>query len=185
MIGQRVRELRKRKNMTLRELAAELEIPFTTLGNYERGDRSPDFGFVLDVAKYFNVSIDFLTKGDDHINYDEYLVSRYTKDINTMLNKANPEVREKILDIHDQIFFITCEHAVSGASKPNNKELELVQQIVNFLLRMKNNFGMGIKEDGFTPSTKFELAKLYLKEKQDIDKSFNELFELHIERSIK
>ncbi|TDL75436.1 XRE family transcriptional regulator [Rhodococcus qingshengii] len=38
MLGERIRELRKRKNMTLRELATELGIPITTPGNYERGD---------------------------------------------------------------------------------------------------------------------------------------------------
>ncbi|MEY8192976.1 helix-turn-helix domain-containing protein [Peribacillus simplex] len=182
MLGERIRELRKRKKMTLRELAAELGIPFTTLGNYERGDRNPDLGIVLEIANYFEVSMDYLTKRDNIANYDEYKVNSYTEDINKMLSKADPDVREQLLKIHDQIFVLTCEHAVS---KPDNKELDQLQQIFNIIIKMKNSFGMGIKKGGFSPSEKYELLKLFLKEKQEIDKSFSELFEIYIERSIK
>jgi transcriptional regulator with XRE-family HTH domain len=182
MLGERIRELRKRKNMTLRELASELGIPFTTLGNYERGDRSPDFGTVLEIAKYFGVSMDYLTKGDEVVSYDEYQVNSYNDDFHQMLIKAEPNVREKILKINNQIFFLTSEHAIS---KPDNKELDHLHEIFNFILRMKNSFGLGTKKGGFSPSDKYELLKLFLKEKQEIDKTFNELFEIYIERSIK
>lgn len=182
MIGERIRELRKRKNLTLRELAAELEIPFTTLGNYERGDRQPDFDFVLNVAKYFGVSMDYLTRADDLIDYDKYQINSYSKDVETMMNQADPIARERMLGIHDTLFFLMVEHAVS---KPNNKELELLQQILSSISKMKNGFGLAIKKNGVSPTVKYEWAKLYLKEKQDIDKYFNELLEVYIERSIK
>lgn len=182
MVGERIRHLRKSKNMTLRELAHELGIPFTTLGNYERGDRQPDFQLVLDIANYFGISMDYLTRGDEVINYEDHKVSRYTEDINELVSKAEPEAREKILDLLDQMFLITAEYALGN---PNNKELELLLQIVNSISKMKNGFGMGIKKGGFSSATKFDLAKLYLKEKPEIDKMFNELFELYIERSVK
>ncbi|MEH7085135.1 helix-turn-helix transcriptional regulator [Neobacillus drentensis] len=179
MIGERIRELRKRKNMTLRELASELGIPFTTLGNYERGDRSPDFGLVLEIAKYFGVSMDYLTRGDDIVNFDEYQVIRYTEDFNQMLSKAEPSVREQILKIHDILFFLTCDHAIG---KQENKELDHLQKIFNSILKAKNGFGMGIKKGGLSPSEKYELLKLALKEKEEIDRSLNELFEIYIEK---
>ncbi|MEW4231644.1 helix-turn-helix domain-containing protein [Priestia megaterium] len=182
MLGARIRELRKRKNMTLRELASELGIPFTTLGNYERGDRSPDFATVLEIAKYFGVSMDYLTKKDEVVNYDEYQVNRYNEDFHQMLIKAEPNVKEKILKISDQIFSLTSEHAIDN---PHNKELDYLHEIINFILRMKNSFGMGIKNGGLSPSDKYELLKLFLKEKPEIDKIFNELFEIYIERHIK
>lgn len=182
MIGERIRELRKRKNLTLRELAAELEIPFTTLGNYERGDRQPDFDFVLNVAKYFGVSMDYLTRAENLIDYVEYQTNSYSKDVERMINQAEPNLREKMLDIHDKLFFLMVEHTVFN---PNNKELDLLQQILSSISKMKNGFGLAINKDGVSPTTKYEWAKLYLKEKQDIDKYFNELLEVYIERSIK
>jgi transcriptional regulator with XRE-family HTH domain len=180
VIGERIRELRKRKKLTLRELAADLGIPFTTLGNYERGDRQPDFGFVLDVANYFGVSMDYLTRGDDVIDYDEHKVKSYARDVEEMLSKADPIVREQILDLHDHLFLITCQHALSNK---NDKELVLLNQIFLSISKMKNGFGLGVQKGGFQPITKYELSKLYLKEKQEIDKYFNDLFEIYIERS--
>lgn len=179
MIGERIRELRKRRNMTLRELASELGIPFTTLGNYERGDRSPDFGLVLEIAKYFGVSMDYLTRGDDIVNFNEYQVIRYTEDFNQMLSKTEPGVREQILKIHDILFFLTCDHAIG---RQENKELDYLQKIFNSILKAKNGFGMGIKKGGFSPSEKYELLKLAQKEKEEIGKSLNELFEIYIEK---
>jgi hypothetical protein len=55
--------------------------------------------------------MDYLTKGDDVVNNDEHQLNRYAGDIHQMLSKAKPEVIEQILKIHDQIFFITSEHA--------------------------------------------------------------------------
>lgn len=182
MIGSRIRELRKERNMTLRELADALGVPFTTLGNYERGDRKPDLQFILDISKYFGVSMDFLARKDGITSYEDYKVVNYSEDVTKMLNKADPEVRQKILNIHDQLFLITCEHAISGS---NNNELEILENLLNSITKMKQGFGIGIKKGGFSPSTKFELAKSYLKEKEEIDKYFNQLFEIYIDRSVK
>jgi transcriptional regulator with XRE-family HTH domain len=49
--------------MTLRELATELGIPITTPGIYERGDRSPDFDFVLEIANILEFQWITLQKG--------------------------------------------------------------------------------------------------------------------------
>lgn len=61
MFGERIRTLRKERNMTLRDLAEKLNIPFTTLGNYEREDREPNVSTFLALSDFFGVSIDYLT----------------------------------------------------------------------------------------------------------------------------
>lgn len=182
MIGSKIRKLRQERKMTLRQLADELQVPFTTLGNYERGDRPPDFQFVLSVAQYFGVPINYFSQEDEVDSIDKYKAKDFAVDFNNLVSKADPEVRKQILDIFDQLFLITCEHAVSEV---NNKELLLLQQLINFISRMKNGFGLGIKKGGFSPSAKFELTKIYLKEKQDIDKCLNELLEIYLDRSIR
>ncbi|MDR7207953.1 helix-turn-helix domain-containing protein [Priestia megaterium] len=182
MIGTKIRNLRKERKMTLRELADALGVPFTTLGNYERGDRKPDLQFLLDISKYFGVSMDFLTRTDEIPSYEDYKVVSYIEDTNEMLNKANPEIRKKILEIYDQLFLITCEHAITP---PNNNELEILESLFNSIIKMKQGFGIGLKKDGFSPSTKFELAKSYIEEKEKIDKYLNQLFKIYIERSVK
>lgn len=178
MIGERVRHLRKEKNMTLRQLADALGVPLTTLGNYERGDRKPDFQFFLDVANYFGVSMDYLTGRNEIKTPTAYQINNYPQDIATLLNNADPEVRKKLLDIHEKLYLIIVERVIAGH---DNEELELLQQILNFIYRMKNGFGYGVNEGGFSYSTKLELTKLFLKEKPDFDKLLTNLFDIYLE----
>ena len=60
------RELRKEKNLTLKELSSELKkkdvllIASDTLGKYERGLREPKLETWQALAKYFNVPVPYL-----------------------------------------------------------------------------------------------------------------------------
>ena len=69
MFPDRLRELRKGRNITLENLAEEMnkhlepgQKPNTAaqIGNWERGDRSPSYIEVRKLADFFNVSMDFL-----------------------------------------------------------------------------------------------------------------------------
>ncbi|ATP35098.1 helix-turn-helix domain-containing protein [Ligilactobacillus salivarius] len=61
-----IRELRKEKNLTLKELSSELKkndillIASDTLGKYERGEREPKLETWQALAKYFNVPVPYL-----------------------------------------------------------------------------------------------------------------------------
>lgn len=61
-----IRELRKEKNLTLKELSSELKkkdillIASDTLGKYERGEREPKLKTWQALAKYFNVPVSYL-----------------------------------------------------------------------------------------------------------------------------
>ena len=179
IIGQRIRELRKRRNMTLRDLATELDIPFTTLGNYERGDRQPDLDLLISIADFFGVTMDYLTRGDKFTNLDEFNAIEYTKDLDKLLSLVRPEIRDQYLKIYDELFSIIIENAVNNR---DSKELILLEQILNFIYRMKFSF----KEDEiekYSVSTKYEVTKVYLKEKRELDKLIDELFEIYLERN--
>ena len=58
--GDILRELLDDRDITQKQLATELNIAPTTLGNYFRNDREPDFDTLKLLAKYFNVSTDYL-----------------------------------------------------------------------------------------------------------------------------
>lgn len=62
MYGKKLRRLRKSRKMTMREMGAELNIPFTTLGNYEREDREPNIKTLILLADYFKVKVDDLIR---------------------------------------------------------------------------------------------------------------------------
>ncbi|RDG17999.1 XRE family transcriptional regulator [Leuconostoc pseudomesenteroides] len=61
----RLRELRKEQGMTQQKIADEMLITQRTLARYESGEREPRLPMVLDLADYFEVSIDYLVGRSD------------------------------------------------------------------------------------------------------------------------
>ncbi len=55
-----LRELLEDNDITQKQLADDINIGVTTIGNYARGLREPDFDTLKLFAKYFNVSTDYL-----------------------------------------------------------------------------------------------------------------------------
>ena len=56
----RLKELRKKNNVTLQKLADYLHIANSAISQYENEKREPSFDIVSKIADYFNVSIDYL-----------------------------------------------------------------------------------------------------------------------------
>ena len=65
MFAQRIRELRKSKGMTQRQLADLLYIDCSTVTKWETGKANPDFDKQQKLATIFNVSIDYLIGRED------------------------------------------------------------------------------------------------------------------------
>lgn len=59
-IGQNIKNLRERKGMTQKELAAALGITRSALSTYEVGIREPNHATTIAIAKLFNVTLDEL-----------------------------------------------------------------------------------------------------------------------------
>lgn len=58
--GDNLRTLIEERNMTQKELAIDLHMAPSTLGSYVQNTREPDFSTLKALAKYFDVSIDYL-----------------------------------------------------------------------------------------------------------------------------
>lgn len=59
--GDRLKQLRKRKNLTQQQLANCFNISASTIGMYEQNRREPDFETLEAIADFFNVDMDYLT----------------------------------------------------------------------------------------------------------------------------
>ena len=60
MIGERLYELRKDAGLTQDDLAAILNINKHSISSYERDKSEPPDAIKIAIAKYFNVSVDYL-----------------------------------------------------------------------------------------------------------------------------
>lgn len=55
-----LQELRSEKGLSMRQLSAELGIPYATYGSYEKGDREPNIETLIKMADFFECSVDRL-----------------------------------------------------------------------------------------------------------------------------
>ncbi|NFL87378.1 helix-turn-helix transcriptional regulator [Clostridium botulinum] len=68
---ERLVTLRKEKDLTQYDLATQLGFSRGQIGNYEQGSREPDQETLLKIAKFFNVSSDYLLGISDKRNYTD------------------------------------------------------------------------------------------------------------------
>lgn len=59
-LGNVLKELLDLHSITQKQLAEELDLSPSALGNYIQGTREPDYGTLIRIADYFHVTIDFL-----------------------------------------------------------------------------------------------------------------------------
>ena len=60
IIGNRIKQLRKEHGLTQQELADKLNLAKSSISSYESGVRIPSYEVLINMATYFNCSIDFL-----------------------------------------------------------------------------------------------------------------------------
>lgn len=63
-IGSKLIELRNKKGLTRVQMAEELNIPHTTLRNYETDAREPGHKFLLEASRYFGVTTDYILENE-------------------------------------------------------------------------------------------------------------------------
>lgn len=66
MIGKRIQLLRKGKNLSQEELAESLNISRQSISKWESGNTLPDIDKLIQLSEYFNVSLDYLVKGEEN-----------------------------------------------------------------------------------------------------------------------
>lgn len=64
MFSEKLKELRKRKNLTQMQFAKAFGISNGTIAMWETGKRSPDIETITNLAAFFNVSVDYLLGND-------------------------------------------------------------------------------------------------------------------------
>lgn len=91
VLANRIRELRKEKGLTIKELSEELSkmgtpISPDSLSKYERELRNPKIENWLALADFFDVNISYL-KGGDFIDPDNYSENQFAR-FNLFINSA-------------------------------------------------------------------------------------------------
>ena len=89
-IGNLIRELRKEKNLTQEQLSEILGVTSRSISRWENGVNMPDFDLVIQLANYFNISLEEFLDGERK----EKMLNKETEE--TMLKVAAYENAEKL-----------------------------------------------------------------------------------------
>lgn len=65
MIGDRIKELRKEKNLSQIQLASQIGVSQKAIDYWELGANEPKASYIIKLAKYFDVSADYLLGIDE------------------------------------------------------------------------------------------------------------------------
>ncbi len=66
MIG--LKQIRKKRKYSQQKVAMDLNISRESISYYENGQREPSLELLVQMSKYFNVSIDYLITGKEFQN---------------------------------------------------------------------------------------------------------------------
>ena len=87
-LGQRLKELRTAKRMTLSDVSKRVGVTISAVSSYELGERAPSYEVLLKLARLFRVSTDNLLGSS----------SRYSVDVTALTRAQRNTIRDVILN---------------------------------------------------------------------------------------
>lgn len=90
----RIKELRLKRGLTLKEAASELNMHISTLSRYENSQRNPPVFMWQRLANYFGVSVPYLQGRYDHLTKKEAL--EVIHEVMTVCGISKEELKEKL-----------------------------------------------------------------------------------------
>lgn len=98
-LGQRIKQLRKDKGWTQKELANQINTSYAQLNKYEAGQNTPPLDRLVLLAETLNTTIDFLITGnlsEEMPIYNTRLIQRLQ-----VIEGFEPDERETVLKVLD------------------------------------------------------------------------------------
>lgn len=80
ILGERIKNLRKKNNLTQGQLAEKMNLTQASISGYETGDRQPDNEILTRIADFFDVSIDYLLGRSSNPNNDKVSVHFFERE---------------------------------------------------------------------------------------------------------
>lgn len=152
--GKRLRELRKSKCLTMKELGQHFNLAESTISLYENNKRSPDNETIVKFARFFDVTTDYLMGVTDNpntivVNNQNVNIEMGVNSVMAWINNQffSEDERKQLLLYFDELL-IRCKRVINSAAdtkiswftnkknqieynnkSPNPKSLEKLKEI--------------------------------------------------------
>lgn len=134
IILNRLAELRKEKNLSMKETAVRLHLPYTTYVSYEKGDREPNSEVLIKLADFYNTTVDFILGVSKSTQNNDLKLSNHEKKL-VVSYREHPEMQlsvDRLLGIEEEKVHIIPIAARNGNNKPlklTDSELETLKNL--------------------------------------------------------
>ena len=111
--GKRLKQLRKQKRWTQKELAAMVNIGFSQFNKYECGLHIPPAEKLIELARLLDTSVDYLLSGDDTEDsslHNTRLIKRFRE-----LEQFDADDQETVIKVLDAMIM---KNKIQGAMSP-------------------------------------------------------------------
>lgn len=98
----RIRNLRKKKGITMKELGRLVDLSESTISVYERGKHAPDLETLIRLADIFGVSVDYLLDRKEEKQLD--VLPRDIQEITDILIKCSPREIARVRGYVDSVY---------------------------------------------------------------------------------
>lgn len=124
-IGDRIKELRKEKRLTQRELADKINVSSQVISNWERTYSTPDAEDVKRLADALGTSVDYIIgRVDDPITWQT---------VDDVVTPIDPEIAEEMKVIGVEAIKLTSELIKNGLTR------EQLMELLKMIKNMQNN----------------------------------------------
>ena len=97
MVLLRLKELRKKKQISQQKLAIDLNVSQAAISKYEQGLAEPDIRMLKEMSEYFGVSIDYLVgRTKQNIFFTENTYNEREKELLYYFKKLQINQKEKV-----------------------------------------------------------------------------------------
>lgn len=122
----RLKELRVERNLSMRGIEARTNIKFNTYSRYESGERDMSTDVLKQLAKFFEVTVDYLICYSGYCLYAKYEKGNFFFKINEDYYK---ELKEKYIYFDDNDNRCIDLNSLVGVNDSNNL-IELIKELV-------------------------------------------------------
>jgi len=135
MIAERIKKLREEKGMSQAELAHIMGVSRMTINNYEMDKRSPDIAFVLKLADYFFVTVEYLIGKSEFKHQDdkEYTAEKVARFMEIAANLPQQPLQSYLVELSGLL-----EQA--GEHKTGEEMLFILQNSVTLAQEIQNGY---------------------------------------------
>lgn len=95
-LGERLKNLRDNMELEQKEVADKIGVKNNTLSQYENDKREPDHDTLQKLASIYNVTIDYLITGMEHVKEEKNNANRFFFDKDDLTEQDIEEIKKHI-----------------------------------------------------------------------------------------